>query len=73
MRIRTDTRQDLGGHLVIIETSYSDHKRVDGVIFPHSIETGARDRPDHLNMVVERVEINPSIDDARFVMPGSSR
>ena len=73
LRVRTDTTQELAGHTVTIETTYGDHKAVDGVIFPHTIETGARDRPGHLRMIVEQVEINPSIDDARFEMPSNER
>jgi len=33
----------------------------------------ARNRPEHLSVVVDRVAINPDIDDERFKMPRAER
>ncbi len=40
-----------------------------GVVIPHSIDIGARGRPERVRIVVETVEVNPPIDDKRFRMP----
>ena len=48
---------------------YGDYRETGGVRFPHAIETGARDRPQRLQIVVETVEINPALDGSRFAAP----
>jgi outer membrane lipoprotein-sorting protein len=67
--VRTDTTRFVLGHPVAIETSFDDYREVGGVRFPHLIETSAVGRPQHLRIVVEEVEVNPTLDDARFEMP----
>ena len=52
-----------------LETSFGDYRETGGVTFARSIETGVRDRPRRLRIVVENVEVNPALDDARFRMP----
>ena len=38
-------------------------------MMPHSMEMGAKGRPEKQKMTIEKVEINPTIDDAKFKMP----
>jgi hypothetical protein len=61
------------GHPVAIETSFDHYREVGGVLFPHLIETSAVGRPQRLRIVVEEVEVNPTLDDARFEMPTPPR
>lgn len=51
------------------ETSLGDYKEVDGYILAHAISVGAKGSPQRQNIIVEKVEINPAIDGARFKMP----
>ncbi len=51
------------------ETFFGDFKEVDGLVFAHSIESGAAGIPMRQKMTIEKVELNPAIDDTRFVMP----
>jgi hypothetical protein len=52
-----------------IETSIGDYKQVEGMMFPHAIEAGAKGSPQRQKISVDKIEINPSIDDSRFKMP----
>jgi hypothetical protein len=54
---------------VVLETVFGDYRDTAGVTFARSIETGVRGRPRRLRIVVETVEVNPALDDARFRMP----
>jgi outer membrane lipoprotein-sorting protein len=71
--LRTDSTRQVRGRKVQIHTTFSDFKKVGGLLFPHAVEVAAEGRPDTLNIVVESVEINPPLDDARFAMPASAQ
>jgi hypothetical protein len=38
-------------------------------VFPHRIEVGPRGKPERQRLVIERVEVNPTLDAARFAPP----
>lgn len=67
--VREETTQTVGDRTIDLETTFSDFRSVEGVMFPHSIKTNTRDQSEFLHVVVEQIEINPRIDDARFAMP----
>lgn len=71
--VRTETTRIVRGHSVAIETTFEDYRKVEGVSFPHAIETGAVGRPQRLKVVVEEIQENPTLDDARFEMPKLER
>jgi len=48
---------------------FTDYRETGGVTFPRSIEIGARGRPQRMRIVVESVELNPKLDEARFTLP----
>lgn len=56
---------------VTVEVKYSDYKNVDGVQVPFTIESGvvAAGRSDRLT--IEKVSINPPLNDAMFARPGT--
>jgi hypothetical protein len=64
--VKSASTRRVRGHELEFETSYGDYRETGGLRFPHSIETGARGRPRKLRIVVESVELNPALDDARF-------
>ena len=49
--------------------TFGDFREVGGLVFPHAIETRAKGRPQGLRLVVESIELDPEIDDARFRLP----
>jgi hypothetical protein len=54
------------------ENLMSNYKKVDGVMFPFTVESRAKDEAQGQAMNMETVEINPKIDDTMFKMPAAS-
>jgi outer membrane lipoprotein-sorting protein len=71
--LRTETSRSIGGRTVDVETMFSDYRSVGGLVFPHTIEMGRRNRPERVRIVVETIELNPSIEDGRFKAPSGTR
>jgi len=67
--VRSDVEETIRGRAVVLEESFSDFREVGGLVFPHLIETHVTNRPEVIRIVVETIEINPEIDDARFRFP----
>jgi hypothetical protein len=43
---------------------------VDGLVFPHRVDAGPKGYSDDWQRVeVDRIEVNPGLDDSRFTMP----
>jgi hypothetical protein len=67
--VKTTSTRRLRGRETEFETLYGDYRETGGVSFARSIEIGARGRPQRMRVVVESVELNPKLDDARFTLP----
>jgi hypothetical protein len=67
--VKTVSTRVWRGREVSLESTFGDYRETGGVEFPRSIETGVPGRPRRLVIVVENVEVNPVLDDARFRMP----
>ncbi len=68
--VRRETTRSLGERTIEVETSFSDFRPVGGIVFPHSIRTSAKGALfESLTVIVEKIEINVPLDDARFEMP----
>jgi len=67
--VRVDSTRQLKGLNLKIETTFSDHKKTDGVLFPRRMEIAVEGRPQRERVVVDRVEINPVLSDALFERP----
>ena len=59
----------LSGAPVKIEVTYRDYREVDGVQVPFAIESGVAGAAKKDRLVLERVSLNPPLDDAMFVKP----
>lgn len=68
--IRSDVTRIVRKHPTLLENRFSDFREEGGIVFPHAIETHVKDRPQSLRIVVEKVELDPVVDAARFRMPG---
>jgi hypothetical protein len=64
--VRMETTRIFRGRSVNVQTTFGNHRRTNGLLFPCEIDVAAEGRPDHLRVVVDKVEINPPIADARF-------
>ncbi len=69
MVVRSDVSRLVRGHRVEMQTTFSDFRKVSGIVFPHLIEIHVKDRPQILKIVVERIELDPKLDPASFQMP----
>jgi hypothetical protein len=70
MVVRSDVPRLVRGHRVELQSTFSDFRKVSGIVFPHLIEIHVKDRPQILKIAVERIELNPELDPASFRMPG---
>jgi outer membrane lipoprotein-sorting protein len=67
--VRSDFTRVIRGRPVEVQSDFSDFREVDGLIFPHRIETRAKDRPETITIVIEEIELDPELDDDRFRLP----
>ncbi len=68
--VETLDRRQVDGKPVEFVTEIGDYRTVGGLVFPHRMEVGPRDSPEQRQrLILEKVEINPPLDDARFSMP----
>lgn len=67
--VQTVDRRDVEGREVEFVTEVGDYRTVNGLVFPHRIEVGPKGSPDRQRLVVQRIEVNPPLDPARFTMP----
>jgi len=73
LHVRTEARRNVAGRQIETATTFGDYRETAGVLFPRAVEIGVKGRPSRLRILVERVEVNPVLDDARFRMPDASR
>jgi len=69
--VRVEARRTIRGTEIEGESALGDYKDAGGFLWPYSIQNGAKGRPERQRLVVEKIEINPVIDDARFKMPST--
>jgi outer membrane lipoprotein-sorting protein len=67
--IRSDVTRLIQGHATVLQNTFSDFRATDGLVFPRQIEMRVKDRPQVVTIAVDKIEINPSLDEARFRMP----
>lgn len=67
--VRSDVPRVVRGHAVVLENTFSDFREVDGLVFPHHVETHVTDRPEVLTVDIDKVELDPDLDDALFRLP----
>src|SRR5262245_3942504 len=71
LEIQTVSKRKIRGITVEVESRLEDYREVGGLLFPHAIRSGARGRPERQSLTVEKIELNPVLDDARFRMPAA--
>lgn len=67
--VRVEAARQLGPNKVEGETALRDYRVVAGWKWPHTIENGARGRPEKQRLSFAKIEVNVPIDEARFQMP----
>lgn len=55
------------------ESTLGDYKAVEGVLYPHTIESQLKGMPGKMVMSFSKIEVNPAIEDSRFAMPAAEK
>jgi hypothetical protein len=69
--VRIEERRTLDGREVDFVTEVGDYRKVAGIVFPHLLEVGPRQGGERQRLVVQEIEVNPTLDDGRFRMPAA--
>jgi hypothetical protein len=73
LTVRIDGRRRApGGTIVEGESILSDYREAGGILWPCSIRSGARGNPEKQTLTIEKIEVDPPLDDARFRMPSTA-
>jgi len=67
--IKIETQRFVRGEQREYETSLGDYKEVAGVYFPYSSETNAKGSPFKQKISIEKIEVNVTLAESRFVEP----
>ena len=68
--VQVEDRRTVDGQAVDFVTEVGDYHPVAGVVFPHRFEVGPRGKAERQRLLIQKVEVNPPLDDERFAMPG---
>jgi len=71
LEIKLETQNFVRGAPRESETYYGDYDQVGGIYFPFAIEEGRKGDPERVRLTVEKVEVNPPVDDGLFKMPAT--
>lgn len=69
LEIKAESKRTIRGTERETESLIGDYKEVSGMMIAHSVEAGAKGSPNKQKLTLEKIEINPTIEDARFKMP----
>ncbi len=64
--VRTEADRKVRGRPVKIERTFGDFRKTEGILFPHRIEIRTSGRPQAIRVVLDKIELNPPLADARF-------
>jgi hypothetical protein len=71
LEIKDESKRTVRGSEIEEESTLGDYKEVNGVLFPFSIQSGAKGRPDKQNLTVDKIDVNTPVDDGRFKQPSA--
>jgi outer membrane lipoprotein-sorting protein len=69
LQVKEESKRTIRGAEIDGETILGNYKEVGGLMFPHAVDSGQKGSPQRQKIVVEKIELNVPIDDARFKMP----
>jgi outer membrane lipoprotein-sorting protein len=71
MEIKDAGKVKVRGQEIEGQTLFGDFKKVDGVVYPFSIEQKSSGGPGGMTITISKIEINPTVDASRFAMPAA--
>jgi hypothetical protein len=69
LEVRQDLLGTMDGRPSAIEQTLSDYRNEGGVLFAHMIASVIRGRPERSVITIQRISINPALDEGMFLMP----
>jgi outer membrane lipoprotein-sorting protein len=69
LEVKVESKTTVRGTETESETILGDWKEVAGMMMPFSVDSGQKGSQQRQKITIERIEVNPAIDDARFKMP----
>ncbi len=69
LEVKVEGKTTIRGTDTESDTIVGDWKEVSGMMMPFSIDAGQKGAPQRQKITIEKYEVNPAIDDARFKMP----
>ncbi len=67
--IKSEAKVKMQGQEIEAETIMGDYKEVGGLKFAYSFESRPKGAPAGQQIVIDKIELNPTLDDSRFKMP----
>jgi outer membrane lipoprotein-sorting protein len=71
--VKMSGKTNVQGQVVESDSTLGDYKPVEGVLYPHSVETQLKGLPGKMVMTFSKIEVNPALDDSRFAMPAMEK
>jgi len=72
LTVRIEGKRTVRGTVVEGESLLGDYREAGGILWPYSIKSGARGNPEKQTLTVDKIEVDPALDDARFKMPSTT-
>jgi len=69
LEIKVESTRSVQGQEMETETIFSNYQETGGLLFPMSMESKAKGAPGGQAFTIEKIELNPALDDASFKMP----
>lgn len=69
LEIKIETQSTVRGAVQFTDTMLGDYEQVDGIYFPFSVEQVETGTDQWLRLTVEKIEVNPPLDDSVFSLP----
>lgn len=69
LEIKMETQSTVRGAVQFTDTMLGDYEQVDGIYFPFSVEQAETGTEKWLRLTVEKIEVNPPLDDSVFSLP----
>jgi outer membrane lipoprotein-sorting protein len=72
LELKTESKRTVRGTEMELEGMPSDYKEVEGVMYPFTMENGAKDSPQKSKLSIEKIEVNPELAASDFAMPAAT-
>ncbi|HUJ39967.1 MAG TPA: DUF4292 domain-containing protein [Candidatus Acidoferrales bacterium] len=72
LEVKTVTKAKVHGNETEEESTYSDFRTVDGLVFPFAIEQNTVGSQQKQKITIDKIEINPDLSSVQFQMPAAA-